>query len=1275
MLALTAAVVGPIFIDWTAYRTQIEATAQRALGAEVSFTGEADVRLLPRPRVTIENVTLGPVDRPLMTARRVEMQIELTPLIKREIRIVDLTVEQPTVFARVAPSGRMELPDLAAERTIAAYFDVANVMIDRVAVSDATLVVVDERTGVRRMIDRVDLSGSARSLRGPFNVAGTVATGGTTSNITIAAGALTDGTIPVSARLAPQATPIAVTFEGALSPQSAAPGLAGAFALTSTSETVPWSIQGDMALDPVALRLGRATLTYGAGDTPLQLTGRATYNLTRSDPIAVVLEARQIDLDRVDRALREGDGPSIPADMLARVVGHLSPAVAGIAALPLPDHPLTADIDIGTLLAGGAVTRDVSLRLATGATGLEVERAEALFPGDTHVETTGRIAAEGYSGAVRVSASQPSIFAHWWSGDQFSGGIVDPILIEADIDVTAAAFDARRLSLRVGDSRANGSWRMRRTGERRRIDVSLGAPIVDVDDVLEAWAILPDRLIPSEGTDMTLDLTVGRILIGTVEGATLNVDASYADGTLQIDAIEAERLGGVSLFAVGQLGDLTGEPIGSINGTLEVLDGDALAASARQLFPLSPAARRFAGIAPHLAPGNLSFRIVGDTAPDAPGLAVSLEGTAGGTQVSFAAAGDLVGADWTQRPTTLTLRLANPDGTALAQQFGLVPPQAPGPGTVSLTLDGTPATGAEADLSASAFGTSVRYTGTVRTGETPSLDGHVSLAAEQVGPLATVTGVALPAIAGLTLEADVSTGDALELGALRGTVDGVAVSGALQVGRTAVGGTLKVATLDAAALTTLLLGPDAWTPADTGWPSAAFMRGGGPDLPISLAIEADSLVLGGNTVTDTAFTLDLASDRLTLTEARGTLAGGTASGSLRIDRSGAEARVFGSFALAGAQLAPLVWRVGEGPVAEGTLTLDSTFSTSGYTVADLVSGLDGAGTLAVADGRFDRFDPAPFDWDDDSGAAPDEARVRADFLDHLGAGDTRFEALRADVAIEGGVVRLRNVRFDPTLPLSVEAATVDLGAWLMRGDLALRTIVSGTPAVPIGVTFSGPLGAPQRSVDVSRLTTWAALRSIERQVEAVESDNEALKAEADAQSAPSSEALDRLGAGPTPAPPADPVAPPLEASPATGGPDGAPAPGTARQPADADAGPATVPSSPAEEIDPLAGEPDPDAPASPFPPIPAPSPQDARAPAGTPGAAADDTAAAAPATADPVGAYIRSVRELDSEMTAYEARRAERQRVADELQRTLGLGGADVAPRAPDRATEGTAPQ
>ena len=50
MLALTAALVGPYFIDWSSYRADFEREASAILGRKVTVAGRGDARSYCRSR-------------------------------------------------------------------------------------------------------------------------------------------------------------------------------------------------------------------------------------------------------------------------------------------------------------------------------------------------------------------------------------------------------------------------------------------------------------------------------------------------------------------------------------------------------------------------------------------------------------------------------------------------------------------------------------------------------------------------------------------------------------------------------------------------------------------------------------------------------------------------------------------------------------------------------------------------------------------------------------------------------------------------------------------------------------------------------------------------------------------------------------------------------------------------------------------------------------------------------------------------------------------------
>ncbi|WP_323130405.1 hypothetical protein, partial [Sinorhizobium medicae] len=62
VVALFAALIAPLFIDWTSFRNDFEREASRIMGKPVVVHGSVDARLIPFPTVTLNDVRVGSSD-------------------------------------------------------------------------------------------------------------------------------------------------------------------------------------------------------------------------------------------------------------------------------------------------------------------------------------------------------------------------------------------------------------------------------------------------------------------------------------------------------------------------------------------------------------------------------------------------------------------------------------------------------------------------------------------------------------------------------------------------------------------------------------------------------------------------------------------------------------------------------------------------------------------------------------------------------------------------------------------------------------------------------------------------------------------------------------------------------------------------------------------------------------------------------------------------------------------------------------------------------------
>ena len=99
ILALVAALVGPLLIDWGGYRSVFEAEATRLVGLDVRVTGAIDARLLPSPQLTLHDIEIGRAGARKVRARSLGIEFALGPLLRGEWRASEMHLTGPQLNA------------------------------------------------------------------------------------------------------------------------------------------------------------------------------------------------------------------------------------------------------------------------------------------------------------------------------------------------------------------------------------------------------------------------------------------------------------------------------------------------------------------------------------------------------------------------------------------------------------------------------------------------------------------------------------------------------------------------------------------------------------------------------------------------------------------------------------------------------------------------------------------------------------------------------------------------------------------------------------------------------------------------------------------------------------------------------------------------------------------------------------------------------------------------------------------------------------------------
>ena len=232
---------------------------------------------------------------------------------------------------------------------------------------------------------------------------------------------------------------------------------------------------------------------------------------------------------------------------------------------------------------------------------------------------------------------------------------------------------------------------------------------------------------------------------------------------------------------------------------------------------------------------------------------------------------------------------------------------------------------------------------------------------------------------------------------------------------------------------------------------------------------------------------------IALQDVGGDLAGGKLAGALTFSRDqsgGVAAR--GRATLAGADIATLLGT--DKNALNGALSIQVEGDSGGRSSTQFTRELHGSGTVSLANAQIAGLDTAAFEAamrSADRSAPTDTPKILAAVSAAIDKGHLSVPAGDAAMTIANGKVSVANVtlKAQDGAELAV-AGTLDLAQAAIDARLALS--IRPPPAGLIGmrpelaVVLKGPLAAPQRTIDISALSGWLALRAAELQTRRLE---------------------------------------------------------------------------------------------------------------------------------------------------------------------------------------------
>ncbi|MFA6264581.1 MAG: AsmA-like C-terminal region-containing protein, partial [Pseudolabrys sp.] len=551
-------------------------------------------------------------------------------------------------------------------------------------------------------------------------------------------------------------------------------------------------------------------------------------------------------------------------------------------------------------------------------------------------------------------------------------------------------------------------------------------------------------------------------------------------------------LGGAAFSASGRIDTSAATPRGSINVDLTAPDMAPVFAILSRFAPSTVEA--LSANAAAMAPAKLQAKLtIEGTAPSA-NAKLSVDGRLGKVRLALNAQGAADAQVLSRGDLKIDGKLDADDGKMLLTMLGLDGSLAiePGPGALTLALNGPASGDLRVDARLTAKGLEARATGTARPfAASPTASLRANIVRANAAPLRGPTNddrAALP----VTFDGRVAlSGDELSISDASASIGGTAVRGKLAMAFATprkISGDIEADNVDAGRLTAAAIGMPATAagPDKTWlWSTEPFTDGVFGDFTGAVAFKARRLdVTRQIAVREFRSTLRLADHELTIGDMAGDVAGGQLAGSIVWHDTDLGLKTKAEFAIKGADAATFLPSSVRPPVT-GKLDLTADIAGSGLSPIALIGSLQGNGKVQVSNGQLAGLDPRAFDSVTravDQGVSIDNARIATIVERALDSGQLSVKHIELPFAVSAGQLRLSQSKVEGEGADLAITGNVDLTDGTVDARLVLSGSSEASGARPnIFMALRGPAVDPTRSVDISALTGWLTLRSVENQ--------------------------------------------------------------------------------------------------------------------------------------------------------------------------------------------------
>ena len=1099
IIALVAALVGPYFIDWNQFRPQFETEATRVIGAPVRVGGELDARLLPAPSLRLRSVVVGGAnDLGKVRADKLDVEFSLGALMRGEWRATELTISGMALDLGLDSSGRIDWPASSGSSSLGSLaIDRLN-LTGRVALHDAA------SRGTLELED-IAFSGDVRSLAGSVRGDGNFVLSGARYPFRVSSGQSADGSgTRVHLNVDPGVRALSADFDGVLSFAARTPRFEGAVVLaapagpkardvTGEISQTPWRISARIKADPAAARLEQLEASYGPEDSALKFVGVGDISFGASPQLHAVLSARQLD---VDKFAAKDSGTAEPIRLLPGLR-------ALMAAIPQPPIALQVEFSSEQIMLGGRPLQNRAADLHAAARSFTIDRLDFRAPGATRVSLSGSNAQPGSSGglfgALSVESPDPDTLVAWLQGrGEVTYRSQKPLRLRGDVGVAADHIAIEAMKAEIDGGAVEGRLAVSHLpAGGSRFEAELKAERLDLDAAAAFMRSLagPQAEWPDQAQ---LSLEIGRATSAGQELRPFAARLGYGPNTVSLDQLKIGRADSVTMEGAGRFNRT------DATGTLAL---NASAASLGQitglLAPLAPTlAARLTSVAASPGPAQikLTLALEKDTerADRARARAVfdldapQLQATA--TMTARPGIAALRGIDLdTLRNGEIGIeaKLSSQRGGSLLTLLGLDRAIAAGEGPAQLEAAVTGAWHAPLRLKLKMFGTGLdaEAQGTAEPwASAPAANLNLKVRSVDLAPLFDLKPSDKLA-QNVTLSSRVGLKDnRLSFDDLDSAISGSRLRGRVTLTldeERNVEGEVGLDTLDLAPAFALAIGAaghDAAEPLGSGllkgWRGQIVFQalrgtlpGGGELRPVSGTVKSDGQSLSLDTI-------------------KGGIGRGEATASIEAKPGANGIALNARVQLSGVDGSALRYRALAMPA--GRVSMQMTLASQGRSASALTGALSGSGTVTLESAGIAGLNPRAFDAAiraSDEGRATDDIRLRQIVTPVLSAGALSVASAQIPFNIRDGRIRVGATTLDAEGARAIVSGGYDIPADQadIRASLASTSAGPATGVAEIQLFAVGSPDALDCTLDVAALSSWLAVRAIDRETRRLDS--------------------------------------------------------------------------------------------------------------------------------------------------------------------------------------------